>query len=87
MEVSHISRRMLEDGFINDGPFWDKYPDVYPGVKRYERTDSEGHIIESWERDKNGRMRDVTRRDQIREELIAAEEAVKKLSDKEANER
>lgn len=67
---------------INDGPFWDRYPDVYPEVKRYERTAMDGSIIESWERDKNGRMVDVTQRDKLREEIVAAQEQIERLEAK-----
>ena len=70
------------DRFINDGPFFDKYPDIYPDVTRYERLDEKGHVLESWERGDDGRMRETTQRDKIREELIAAEEALSKLEDK-----
>lgn len=74
------------DRFINDGPFFEKYPDIYPDVTRYEHFDQKGKIIESWERDDNGRMHDVTKRDQLREKLIAEQEAarreIKRLEDK-----
>lgn len=73
------------DKFINDGPFFDKYPDVYPDVTRYERTDERGRIIESWERGDNGRMHDTTKRDKLREEIIAAQEQIERLEVK-ANE-
>ena len=68
--------------FINDGPFFDKYPDIYPDVTRYERTNRKGNIIESWERGNDGRMHERTARDKAREELIAAQEELAKLEDK-----
>lgn len=70
------------DKFINDGLFFEAHPDVYPDVTRYERTDAKGNIIESWERGDDGRMRETTKRDKLREEIIAAEEQIAKLEDK-----
>ena len=70
------------DKFINDGPFFEKYQDVYPDVTRYEKTDVKGNIIESWERANNGRMVETTQRDKLREEIVAAEEQLAKLEDK-----
>jgi hypothetical protein len=68
--------------FINDGPFFDKYPDIYPDVTRYERTDMNGSIIESWERGNDGRMHETTKRDQLREQIIAEQEKLNKLEPK-----
>ncbi len=73
-----------KDRFINDGPFFEKYPDVYPDVTRYEVTDTKGNIIESWERWNDGRMHETTARDKAREAIIAAEEALSKLEAKDA---
>lgn len=73
-----------KDCFINDGPFFDSHPDIYPFVTRYEKTDSKDHIVESWERGEDGRMHDVTKRDQLREELRAAQEQINKLQIQEA---
>lgn len=70
------------DKFINDGPFFEKYPDVYPNVTRYERTTPEGKVIETWERGDDGRMHETTKRDKLREKIIEAEETLKKLEDK-----
>lgn len=70
------------DKFINDGPFFEKYPDIYPDVTRYEKTDVKGNIIESWERADDGRMVETTKRDKLREEIVAAEEQLAKLEDK-----
>lgn len=67
-----------KDKFINDGPFWELHPDVWPLVTRYERTEKD-HIVESWERGEDGRMHETTKRDQLREELRAAQEALKKI--------
>lgn len=67
-----------KDEFINDGPFWELHPDVWPLVTRYERTEKD-HIVESWERGEDGRMHETTKRDQLREELRAAQEALKKI--------
>lgn len=74
-----------KDRFINDGPFFDKHPDTYPNVTRYEATDVKGHIIESWERGDDGRMHETTKRDKLREEIIAAQEQIERLEAK-ANE-
>lgn len=68
-----------KDKFINDGPFFELHPEIYPWVTRYERTDQKDHIIEAWERGDDGRMHDVTTRDKLREELIAAQEEIKHL--------
>lgn len=67
------------DRFINDGPFFEKYPDIYPDVTRYEHFDQKGKIIESWERGDDGRMHETTQRDKLREEIVAAQEALNKL--------
>lgn len=67
-----------KDKFINDGPFWELHPDVWPLVTRYEHTEKD-HIVESWERGEDGRMHETTKRDQLREELRAAQEALKKI--------
>lgn len=64
--------------FVNDGPFWELHPDVWPFVTRYERTEKD-RVIESWERGEDGRMHETTKRDQLREELRAAQEALKKV--------
>lgn len=68
-----------KDKFVNDGPFFEKYPDVYPFVTRYEQRDCKDRLIESWERFKDGRMHNVTKRDQAREALVEAQEALAKL--------
>ena len=70
------------DKFINDGPFFEKYPDIYLDVTRYEETNAKGFIIESWERGSDGRMHETTLRDKAREELIAAQEQLEQLEDK-----
>ena len=67
------------DKFINDGEFFEKYPDIYPEVTRYERFDSEEHLIESWERGEDGRMHNVTERDRLRIQIIKAKEELAKL--------
>lgn len=67
-----------KDKFINDGPFWELHPDVWPLVTRYERTEKD-HIVESWERGEDGRMHETTKRDQLREELRAAQEALNRV--------
>lgn len=51
------------DRFINDGPFFAKYPDVFKDVTRYEFTDANGRVIESWERGDDGRMHETTKRE------------------------
>lgn len=67
-----------KEKFINDGPFWELHPDVWPLVTRYERTEKD-HIVESWERGEDGRMHETTKRDQLREELRAAQEALNRV--------
>lgn len=67
-----------KDKFINDGPFWELHPDVWPLVTRYERTEKD-HIVESWERGEDGRMHETTKRDQLREKLHAAQEALNRV--------
>lgn len=64
--------------FINDGPFWELHPDVWPLVTRYERTEND-HIVESWERGEDGRMHETTKRDKLREELREAQEALNRI--------
>lgn len=73
-----------KDKFINDGEFFRLHPDVYPFVTRYERTDRHDKIVEAWERGNDGRMHDVTKRDQLREELREAQEQINKLQIQEA---
>ena len=69
------------DKFINDGPFFAEHPDIYPDVVRYERLNEKDKIIESWERDDNGHMVETTKRDKLREEIIAAQEEISKLEE------
>lgn len=73
-----------KDKFINDGPLFEKYPDLYPLVTRYERTDVRGNIVESWERFDDGRMHEVTQRDKLREELRRLAEDIDKMQLQEA---
>ena len=70
-----------KDKFINDGPFFEKYPDVFPDVTRYERTAMNGELVESWERGDDGRMHDVTQRDILQAKILAAEKELAKLED------
>ena len=67
---------MSQPVLINEGPFWDKHPDVYEGVIRYTDTDEHGSIREAWERDVNGVMVDVTEREKAYQELERAQEAM-----------
>lgn len=67
--------------FVNNGPFFKKHPDVIPNVTRFESTDCAGKLIESWERDKNGRMVNTTKRDKLYAELIEAQEQINKLKE------
>lgn len=69
--------------FVNDGPFFTKYPDVYPNVKTFVATDEEGNIVEQWERDKSGRMVDVTQRALLEQEVAKARQNLDKLCQKE----
>jgi hypothetical protein len=71
--------------FVNEGPFFDKHPDVIKNIIRFEATDISGNIVESWERDKNGVMVETTKRDKLREELVKAQEELQRIKDKEAN--
>ena len=71
--------------FVNEGPFFDKHPDVIKNIIRFESIDLSGNIVESWERDSNGVMVETTQRDILREELIKAQEELQRIKDKEAN--
>ena len=70
------------DKFINDGPFFEKYPDVFTNVTRYEKTGMNGELIESWERGDDGRMHDVTQRDILQAKILAAKTELAKLEEK-----
>lgn len=70
------------DKFVNDGPFFEKYPDIFPDVTRYERTDADGELIESWERGEDGRMHDVTQRDILQAKILATKKELAKLEEK-----
>ena len=70
--------------FVNEGPFFDKHPDVIKSVTRFEQLDDRGNIVESWERNDKGVMIDTTERDMLREELIKAQEVLQRIKDKEA---
>ena len=72
--------------FVNKGKFFDTHPGVIPNITRYERTDLAGKVIESWERNKNGVMVDVTERDKLYAEIEAAQEALEaaRITNKEA---
>jgi len=67
-----------KDKFINDGPFWELHPDVWPLVTRYERIEND-HLVESWERGEDGCMHETTKRDKLREELREAQEALNRI--------
>ena len=71
--------------FVNEGPFFDKHPDVIKNIVRFESVDLEGNIVESWERNDNGVMVETTQRDRLREELVKAQEELQRIKDKEAN--
>ena len=83
-------RRLVEDppydthNFVNEGEFFDKHPDVIKNIIRFEATDIAGNIVESWERNDKGVMVETTKRDKLREELIAAQEELQRIKDKEA---
>lgn len=68
--------------FVNTGTFFDTHPGVTFNVTRYERSDEKGKIIESWERDKNGVMVDVTKRDKLYAEIAEAQEALEEMRTK-----
>lgn len=70
--------------FVNEGIFFDTHPGVTPYVTSYTREDGAGNVIESWERDKNGVMIDVTKRDKLRAEIAAAQEALNNIKEKES---
>lgn len=67
------------DRFINDGPFFEAHPDVIPDVTSYQLTAMDGQLIESWERQADGRMHDVTRRDRLFLEVAAIQAALDAL--------
>lgn len=71
--------------FVNTGEFFEKYPDVTPHVTRFERQDASGKIEESWERNEQGIMVNMTARDKLYEEIEAAQEALEDLREKENN--
>ena len=62
--------------FVNDGTFFDTHPGVTRNVKRYERLDGSGNVIESWERNEKGVMVDVTKRDELYRKIADAKEAL-----------
>ena len=65
----------------NIGPFWEKHPDVWPGVKRYVERDRHDRVTECWERNTEGVMVDVTAREIAREEVLRAAEELARLED------
>ena len=69
--------------FINEGPFWEKHPDVYPDVVRYTARDEHDNLLEAWERADDGLMVDVTDREKAYEELERAQDALAKFFDEE----
>lgn len=69
--------------FVNDGEFFDTHPGVIPAVTRYEQINERGEIAESWERDKNGRMINVTMRDRLYKEIADAQDALEEIRLKE----
>ena len=71
---------------VNEGPFWEKHPDVYAGVTRYTDTDPKGHILECWERNEEGVMVDVTERERAKMELVKAQEALGALVEEDDDE-
>jgi hypothetical protein len=70
--------------FVNEGTFFDTHPGVTRNVKRYEKLDGSGNVIESWERNEKGVMVDVTKRDKLRAEIVAAQEALNNIKEKES---
>ena len=73
----------MQPVFVNEGPFWEKHPDVYPEVIRYIDTDEKGNILECWERNKEGIMVDVTAREKARLELEKAQKEYERYVDEE----
>ena len=71
----------MQPVFLNEGPFWDIHPDVYPEVTRYIDTDEKGNIRECWERNKSGIMVDVTARERARLELEKAQREYERYED------
>ena len=69
--------------FVNEGPFFDKHPDTIKNLIRFESVDEYGRIVESWERNSKGVMVETTQRDQLRDELIKAQEQLQAIKDKE----
>lgn len=70
-----------KERFVNDGPFWDKHPDVFADVTRYSARDAKDNIIEAWERAEDGRMVDVTAREQTYQELERAQDAMNRFKE------
>lgn len=68
--------------FVNEGEFFDTHPGVVPHVTRYEQLDGSGKVIESWERDKNGVMVNVTARDKLYREIADAQDALEEIKAK-----
>lgn len=68
---------------VNTGEFWDKHPDVWPGVTRYIDTSEDGDILEVWERNRDGIMVDVTERERLRAKIVALQEEVDKYKEDE----
>ena len=73
----------MQPVFVNEGPFWEKHPDVYPEVTRYIDTDEKGNILECWERNKEGIMVDVTAPEKARNELEKAQKEYERYNDEE----
>ena len=52
--------------------------EVLPTVKLYKRLDIKGTIVEAWEQDDQGHMRDVTAREKAKQAAERALEATKR---------
>ena len=66
------------DTFVNKGEFFDKHPDVFGCVTKFEKRDIDGNLEEYWERDDDGYMRDRTERKKLEEEIAKAEKELDK---------
>lgn len=69
---------MSNDNYVNTGEFFDKHPGVIKGVSKYQSFDTDGNLLEYWERDENGYMVDMTERKLLEIEIEKAEKELDK---------
>lgn len=68
----------MSNTFINKGKFFDLHPDVIGDVTKFEKYDTDGNIVEAWERNEEGHMVDVTEKVKLLREIAEAEKALDK---------